>query len=161
MKKTAIILLAFGLFSGITSIAAAGEYASETIGVSYDIKEINNLEIENPNMNFVIEGGSSGGNSLTETVINYYNIATNHLPSVKLTAKLNADMPAGITLHMDAETPGTGTKNPGYLSATPHDVITGITPVSATHKKMEFTFTVTAEANPTPGSRSVILTLTD
>ncbi len=161
MKKTAIILLAFGLFSGMTYMAAAGEYASESIGVSYDIKEINTLEIDNPNMNFVIEGGSTGGDSLTDTRVNYYNLATNHLPSVKLTARLNADMPAGITLHMDAETPGTGTKNPGYLSATPHDVITGITPVSATHKKMEFTFTVTAEANPTPGNRSVILTLTD
>lgn len=161
MKKIMIILLAFALFSGMVSITVAGEYASQTIGVSYDIKDINTLEIENPNMNFVIEGGSAGDDSMVETVTNYYDITTNHLPSVKLTAKLNADMPAGITLYLDADTPGTGTKNPGNLSATPYDVITGITPVSSTHNKMVFTFTVTAEANPTPGSRSVILTLTD
>jgi hypothetical protein len=83
--------------------------------------------------------------------------------AAKLTAQLNASMPAGVTLTISmSATPGGTSLGPVALDATARDVLTGIAGFNGTSTNaITYTLSATAAAGVIPlQSRTVTLTLT-
>lgn len=79
----------------------------------------------------------------------------------KITAQLNAPMPAGVTLTVTLDAPGTATSlGPVALGTTPRDVVTGIGFALAT-RTISYQLSATLAAGVVPRqTRTVTLTLT-
>jgi len=79
----------------------------------------------------------------------------------KVTAQLNAPMPAGTTLQATfAAPPGAASAGPVALDATAHDLVTGIGRNISSTQLITYTFTATAAAGTMAAtSRTVTLTI--
>ena len=89
-----------------------------------------------------------------------YQITSNSATARKITAKLDLDLPAGITINVQFQSPGggavTAAKN---LTAAPQDVVTNISHLVATPKTITYTVTVTPSFSPQTISRTVTFTI--
>lgn len=89
-----------------------------------------------------------------------YSITTNSATARRITAKLDSDAPAGVTINVSFESPGgsavVAAKN---LTAAPQNVVTSITHVAASGITITYTVTVTPAVAPTTFSRTVTFTV--
>lgn len=89
-----------------------------------------------------------------------YSITTNSSTTRRITAKLDQDLPAGVTLNVQFQSPGgssvTAAKD---LTATPQNVVTSISQLVAAAKTITYTVTVAPSVAPGIITRTVTYTL--
>ncbi len=154
-------MLTFALMFGGASAAMAGVLDSASVGITYTVDKVNSLEIEDPNMDFQITGGSAGSGSLSATATNYYSVTTN-ITGAKITARISGTgLDSGLTLWVDPDPPGVGTGIKTTLTTTDKNIVTGISQVSKTHNRMLFTLNADVNVTPQFGNNTIVFTLTD
>jgi hypothetical protein len=149
------LLIAIALFVGAGGVASA-QVPQQTQHVPISVAAIDK---------FVVTGLSP----LTITINTFnptteftttYSITTNSPTARRITAKLDSDLPAGITINVQLENPGgsavTAAKN---LTATPQNVVTSISHLVATPKTITYTMTVAPSLSPRLISRTVTFTI--
>lgn len=154
-------MLTFALMFGGASAAMAGVLDSASVGITYTVDKVNSLEIEDPNMDFQITGGSAESGALSATATNYYSVTTN-ITGAKITARISGTgLDSGLTLWVDPEPPGVGTGIKTTLTTTDKNIVTGISQVSKTHNRMLFTLNADVNVTPQFGNNTIVFTLTD
>jgi len=154
-------MLTFALMFGGVSAAMAGVLDSASVGITYTVDKVNSLEIEDPNMDFQITGGSAESGALSATATNYYSVTTN-ITGAKITARISGTgLDSGLTLWVDPEPPGVGTGIKTTLTTTDKNIVTGISQVSKTHNRMLFTLNADVNVTPQFGNNTIVFTLTD
>jgi hypothetical protein len=93
-----------------------------------------------------------------------YSITTNGAAdSKKISARLDAAMPANVTLEVNVAAPGTGSISAGTVALTGSDteVVGSIEGVAASGVGISYTLSATVAATPVAGSRTVTYTIAD
>jgi hypothetical protein len=156
------VLSALLLFLAFAGTAFCGNTARITI--YYSVQAVNEISIDDASVTLAISGAPAGGNPATATATTNYDITTNGgTDSKKLTAALDTDMPADVTLSMNVAGPADGiSAGPSTITSSPSDVVTMIDSVAQSNIPMEFQLSATISAGMvSSGSRTLTLTLAD
>jgi len=157
------VYLLAGILSLSLSISAAD---SDTITVNYEVQAINELAISVASVTLTINSATAGSepDDATDNSTATYALTTNAATDAKkITAAIDTNMPANVSLYLTLGAP-TGGTSPGELliSATPADVVTAIEMVAESALSMTFRLSATVAAGVvTSASKTLTLTLTD
>ncbi|MFH1453590.1 MAG: hypothetical protein ABIH00_06390 [Armatimonadota bacterium] len=157
MKKLLIALVAIAFLAGA---AFAGTTDTQTI--YYEIDAINEIVFD-ADLTLTIDSATAGSepdqdfdNDMT------YNITTNETAGKKITAAINANMPANTTLTVYLNNPPGGeTQMWKYLNTTAQDVVKSIETVTGSPSYMVLVNAKVAAGLPADGSRVITFTLCD
>ncbi|MFH1453387.1 MAG: hypothetical protein ABIH00_05340 [Armatimonadota bacterium] len=156
MRKLLIILAAIAFF---TTSAFAGTTDTQT--VYYEIDAINELSMD-ADATLTVDSATAGSEPDFSVIDTFsYSITTNETAK-KITAALNANMPASTSLHIVLIEP-TGGSSPGYLalSTTAQNVVTSIETVAETENYAIRFYSNVAAGLPADSSRVITFTLCD
>jgi hypothetical protein len=143
---------------------AAAQYDTNTSTqlVSFEVEAVNQIVMSGlPSL--VISGAPVTGDTLAIATANASYAVTTNESSKKITAELDQDMPAGLTLWVSLGQP-TGASSAGaqVLSTTAADVVTDIAEVSESNLSVLYTLKATLGAGPVAAaSRTVTFTIID
>ena len=146
MKHCIFFVLTAAILAMVGSLAFAA--GSDTITVNYEVQAINEINIDDASVTLTITAATPGVDPTQVTDNTTYDITTNCAADAKkLTAELNSDMPAGLTLKINMTAP-TGATSPGAvtLAQAPVSALTAIDGVSEANINIEFSLDATAEA---------------
>lgn len=154
-RTASAVALMLAAFAGTAAAQAA------TQNVSYTVSSINDVNVS----------GNPGALTITTTAVpatdntTTYSVETNS-PSTapkKITAALNADMEAGLTLQVELTAPTTVgvSAGPQALSMTAVEVVGSLYQVSESGLAITYTLTANAMAAAATSSKTVTFTITD
>jgi hypothetical protein len=152
----------FLLFMSLAGTAFSG--SSSSIIIYYSVKAINEINIDGSSVTLTVSGAAAGQKPPTATAATTYDITTNGGDEGrKLTAAIDADMPAGVTLSLDVTGPASGiSSGSSTITSSPSDVVTMIGPVAQSDIPMSFQLNAAVIAGMiSAGSRTLTLTLAD
>jgi hypothetical protein len=155
MKTLRFVAPAFALvaLTAVKSHAQSGGTADQS--VTLEVKAINEIAF-NGSPSITINSASAGGAPVSQSANATYDITTNET-NKKVTASLDADLPAGFTLSASLAAPSGATSAGAVdLGFTGHDVVTGISTVSATGLNVTYTLTATAAAGVLPSATHTV-----
>ena len=156
MKKlTSILALAF-----ITTAAwAQSNVATQNVNIT--VNEIAVISVQGGLVNLTIDTATAGDDPEPATADVTYNVTTNGSDK-KITAELDSDMPAGLTLTADMDAPAAASSAGALsLSSTAVDLVTGISMLKANGLDLTYEASATLDAAPASYSRTVTYTITD
>ncbi len=152
MKKLSIIVL-------VVALSAMAFAQDATQNVTLTVGAVQKMSVSGP-ASLSISEGVAGTDALTSAVNNAttYNI-THNQTSRKITAALDVNMPADITLEISmASTKGTGDVTK-VLSTTAQDVVTAIARGADANRVITYTLSALASAGEFSGTRTVSFTI--
>jgi len=163
MRKLIVILMAVGIFLGLSGTALAGNTAEQT--VTYEVTAINELSTSGNPGALIVNSATAGSqpNEVKDTSTTYA-ITTNCKKNAKkITAAIDSAMPKKTTLKITLAAPTGGTtKGQKTLSTSAVNVVTGIDAVASSGHQITYDFSATAAAGVVASNtRTVTLTLTD
>jgi len=157
-KKIAVLASLLLLFTG-TAFAAG----NDTTTINYSVAAINELNLDGGPYSITINNATAGVDPDPEPYDGTWDITTNCATNAKkITAQINSDMPAGVSLWFDMQETTGAMAFPDYLSSTPINIVTSI---DATAQSNLYFF-LELEALATAGvvesaSKTLTVTLTD
>jgi len=127
--------------------------------VTLEVQAINQIAF-NGSPSLVISSATAGSAPTSATASATYDITTNDTDR-KITAQLDSDTPAGVTLSASLAAPSGATSAGAVpLTMTAQDVVTGINTVSASGLGVTYTLSATAAAGVLPSAtRTVTYTI--
>ena len=139
--------------------AASAQSASQTL--NFEIQNIAVLTLAPGSLTLVVNTATAGASYATPaSALSAYDI-TNNQGGHKITAAVDSNMPAGMTLTASLAAVGGGASAGAQtLTTTAVDVVTAIGAVSTSGSVIHYTLTVPAVASPTTWSRIVTYTIT-
>lgn len=161
MKKFWMILVVVGICLGVAGIVMAGSTADQT--ATFQVQAINEISVsDNPEV-MTIDSATAGSqpDAVTNTGTTY-SITTNGTDK-KITAALDSDMPAGVTLKMTLAAP-TGAESNGAvaLDDTAKNMVTGISTLAESGKTITYELSALVTAGVlSSNTRTVTLTIAD
>jgi hypothetical protein len=148
-------LIAIALFVGAGGVASA-QVPQQTQHVPLSVSAIDKFAVTGLSPLTITINTFNPTTEFTTT----YSITTNSATARRITAKLDQDLPAGVTINVEFDNPGgTAGTSPKDLTASPQNVVTGITHLVATPKKITYTITVAPSLSPRQISRTVTYTI--
>ncbi len=159
MKKSILNLTVLTLVSAaFAGQAFANATATQT--VSYEVAGIDEITVAG-SPSLVVNSAVAGSAPTIATAAGTYAITTNQ-DGRKITAQINSNMPANVTLSLNATAPSFATSSPvAELSTTPQDLVTGISKRSESGLSLGYSLSATAAAGVVPaGNKTVTLTIT-
>lgn len=156
MKKlTSILALAFIA----TAVWAQPNVATQNVNIT--VNEIAVISVQGGLINLTIDTATAGDDPTPATADVTYNVSTNGSDK-KITAALDSDMPAGLTLTANMSAPATASSAGALsLSSTAVDLVTGISTLKANGLDLTYEASATLDAVPDSHSRTVTYTITD
>ena len=130
--------------------------------VNFSILAINEIDVAAGPVNLTVNTATAGSQPAAATAPSSYSITTNaDADSKKITADLDAAMPAGVTLQVTVAAPSGGSTSAGTVTLTTSavDVVTGIEAVAASGVAINYTLSATVAAAPVTNSRVVTFTI--
>ena len=151
------ILATMALLATAGSVAQA-QSANQT--VNFEVTAINQLSVGGA-VTLTVNTATAGSTPTAATASSSYAITTNG-SNMKITAGLDGDMPAGLTLTANLAAPGVGTSaGVKPLADADTDLVTGITQVNASGVSIGYSLTATLAAGVVPAaSKTVTYTIT-
>lgn len=155
--KIAAALFAAGILC-LSQNAFGSSTATQT--VSFEVEGIDQLSVTG-SPSLVISSATAGGAPADATANATYAISTNQTDR-KITAQMDSDMPAGVTLSASVAAPSGATSTGAQpLSTEAVDVVTGISTLNESGKNITYTLSATSAAGVVPASsREVTYTIT-
>jgi hypothetical protein len=143
----------------LLALSAARASAQATQDVSLEVQAIDQLSFTG-SPSLVISTATAGSAPTSATANATYAITTNET-NQKITAQIDSDTPAGVTLSASLAAPSGGTSAGAVqLSTTAQDVVTGISTVNASGLNVTYTLSATAAAGVVPSTtRTVTYTI--
>ena len=161
MKKLAATLCVLALVVSWGGIALAADNASQT--VTYSVSAINEISVSGDPASLDITTATAGSdpNQVTDSSTTY-SISTNGTDK-KITAELDTDVAAGLTLEINLADPDGGgsatSAGDVTLTSSAADCVTSITGLAASAKTITYKFSATMAAGVV-GSTGKTVTLT-
>jgi hypothetical protein len=151
------LLLAAALLTCTATVARAQTGTQDLNG---EVQAINQIALTG-SPSLVISTAAAGSAPTSVTANAAYAITTNET-NRKITAQIDADAPAGVTIAASLAAPSGGTSAGAVLlSTTAQDVVTGISTVSTSGLNVTYTLSATAAAGVVPSfNRTVTYTIT-
>jgi hypothetical protein len=154
MKKVLIAVLAAATISAVFA-------QTDTQNVTFEVTAVNDISVTGaPSLTLSTLNAEGTAFEPATDATSTYSLFTNST-NMKITAALDLDMPAGLTLTLDMTAPsgavGTGSTE---LSATAADLVTNISQVSAQNLGMTYTLSGTPSATAAADTRIVTFTIT-
>ncbi len=163
MKTTQLFKLS-ALATAMGFILSGGAFAADstTQTVTYEVSEINELAVSGSPGALTVSEATAGSqpDAVTDATTSY-DVTTNATDR-KLTAAIDTDMPADVTLSLTAAAP-TGATAAGKVSltATAADLVTSITQVAESGLGLTYELDAEVTAGVVPSaSKTVTLTIT-
>lgn len=157
--KLGTVAMAVGL--ALSGSAFAGSSATQDVG--YQVTAINELSVSGNPGALTVNAATAGSqpNPVSDSSTTYA-ITTNETGK-KLTAAIDTAMPDNVTLSLTATAPSVGTSaGKKSLSASPVDVVTGITQVAESGIGLSYELSATVAAGVvSSSSKTVTLTIAD
>jgi hypothetical protein len=140
--------LRFALPAAALALAAnAGHAAAQTQTVTFEVQAINQMSVSGNPAGLAVNAAVAGSAPTPATDASTTWAITTNQTGTKVTAALDLDMPAGVTLTANLAAPAGATSAGAVaLSSTPADVVTGITKLNEAGKTITYTLSATAEA---------------
>ena len=153
MKKIFGIAVLVSVFWAV-SLAMAEDAVQQTITVR--VEAINEVSVNGESNTLVI--GSQKGSAANNAT---WAVTTNET-NKRLVGSIDADMPPGVTLCVELETPDKAFSNgPVVLSTTPQNLVTGISRVAEGDLEVVYTLSTESDSRAEQWQRVLTLTLTD
>jgi DNA-binding response OmpR family regulator len=151
-----VILSCLMLFAAAT----AGAQSTATQSVSYQVDAINQIAVTGT-PSLVVNTAVAGSAPTSATSTGSTWAVTTNQTGAKITASINSNMPAGVTLSATLGAPA-GASSAGIkaLTTVPVDMVTGITKLAASGLAIDYQLDATAAAGPQSGTRTVTYTIT-
>jgi len=160
MKKSILFTLMGALVLGLSGMAMAASTATQT--VTYEVQAINAIAVSGSPATLTVSAATAGSSpTQVSDATTSYGITTNE-SSRKITAAINTNMPAGITLTIDLVAPTGGTSAGDVsLSTVAADAVTGISTLAESSKMITYKLSATIAAGVVASaSKTVTLTIT-
>jgi hypothetical protein len=160
MKKSILFTLMGALVLGLSGMAMAASTATQT--VTYEVQAINAIAVSGSPATLTVSAATAGSSpTQVSDATTSYGITTNE-SSRKITAAINTNMPAGITLTIDLVAPTGGTSAGDVsLSTVAADAVTGISTLAESSKMIAYKLSATiATGVVASASKTVTLTIT-
>jgi hypothetical protein len=143
----------------LLALSAAGARAQATQDVTLEVQAINQITFTG-SPSLTISTATAGSAPTSATANASYAITTNEADR-KVTAQLDTDTPAGVTLAASLAAPsGATSAGAVQLSTTAQDVVTGIGTVNQSGLNVTYTLSATAAAGVVPSTvRTVTYTI--
>ena len=165
MKRTISILAAAAFFAFISESAIAQSSAQQTVNLSVSAVQL--IDVSSGSVTLSIDGSAAvaGTNAVGSATDNStsYSITHNNGANLRVTAQIDAAMPAGMTLSIDLANASNGTSAGAVdlSDGTAKDVVTTIAKGVVSAETISYSFAADADAGQFSGSRTVTLTLTN
>jgi len=150
MKQVlAIVLVAIFFSTAYASVTA-------TQKITIKVEAINEISVSGDPETFLISEDKS---SIVDSSTTYA-ITTNEA-NKKIIAKIDKELPKGLTLKVQLDPPKGATSNEVALSTTQQDVVLGMGPVAAKDMKIHYTLIVDEKPEIDESSVNVVFTIVD
>ena len=151
------ILATMALLATAGSVAQA-QTANQT--VNFEVTAINQLSVGGA-VTLTVNTATAGSAPTNATAASSYAITTNGT-NMKITASLDSDMPAGLTLTATMADPGVGSSaGAKTLAQAATDMVTGVTQINASGVSLDYELAATLAAGVvSSASRTVTYTIT-
>ena len=159
-KKIGLILL-IGLLLSLSGIGWAGNAANQT--VTFQVNAINEISVSGNPASLVVNTATAGSDpDQVSDSSTSYNITTNG-STKKITGQIDTTMPTATALTVNLTAPTGGTSQGDVsLSATPANLVTGITKKKGSNLSITYKFSATVDAGIiTSSTRTATLTILD
>jgi hypothetical protein len=135
--------------------------AQTTQTVQYQVAAINVIAVAG-SPTLVVAAAVPGSAPTPATSSGLTWAVTTNQSNAKITARINAAMPAGMSLTANLEAPTGGSLSTGTktLTTTAQDMVTGLTRVAQGGMDIIYVFTAAVTVGPTSGTRTVTYTIT-
>jgi hypothetical protein len=149
---------------GLAGAAAALATNAATQTVSFTIAAINEISVSASTLSLTVNSATAGSapTAATDNTTSYAITTNGGADGKRITAKINTDMPTGVTLSVELAAP-TGASSSGVvpLTLTPTSVVTGIDSVAQSGLQIAYTLSATQAAGQSTGSKTVTFTIED
>jgi hypothetical protein len=156
------IALAVAAALGLTAVTGAHAAGSAVQSFNVAVSAINELSVSGNPGTLTVNSATAGSapNGVTDASTTY--AITSNETNKKITAQLDVDMPAGITLGVLLTAPTGATAASQSLSTVAADVVTGISKLNESGKSISYTLAATAAAGTlTSAGKQVTFTIID
>lgn len=151
------ILATLALVAGAANVAMA-QTATQT--VTFQVNAINQISFAGA-PSLTVSTATAGSNPTSASDASATWAVTTNQTNAKITASINSNMPAGLTLSVVLNAPTGSTSFGGSLSTTSVDLVTGITKLAQGALGVTYTLDATAAAGVVAsGNRIVTYTIT-
>ena len=146
--------------AAIAAIIAAGSAANAsaqtaTQTVTYEVQAINQIAVSG-SPSLVISTAVAGSAPTSVTAAATYAITTNESDR-KITAQLDSDMPAGVTLSLQMAAPSGGASTGAQaLSTSAVDLVTGVSLLNEAGLGLTYTLSATSAAGVVPSATKTV-----
>jgi len=161
LKLVRSMLVGLVLLTLVSSAAMAGNTANQT--VTFEVQAINEVAVSGNPAALIVNSATAGSEPvLVSDASTTYDITTNGT-NKKITAAINTNMPANVTLTAALAAPTGGTSaGDTTLSTVAANVVTAITQKAETAKTITYKLSATVAAGVVVSdTKTVTLTLTD
>jgi len=163
MKKAVTIILTIALVLGVYGVAHAANNTA-TQSVTFRVDAINEISVSGDPGTLVIYKATPGRNPTPATDSSTKYAITTNGTGMKITAKIDTNMPTGLTLMVNLEAPNRAS-SPGDVVLIDNEakaVVTEISQVAQDNLTITYTLEATAQAAEVSyGMKTVTFTLTD
>lgn len=144
----------------LLSVATVAQAQTANQIVTFQVNAINQIGVAG-SPSLTINTATAGSEPTDATATASWAVTTNQ-SSAKITASLDSDMPAGLTLKVNLGAPSVGSSaGVKTLSSTSVDLVTGITKVAESALSIDYSLSATAAAGVVSSStRTVTYTIT-
>ena len=126
-------------------VASTGAAQSAQQTVTYEVQAVNQIAVSG-NVTLTVNSATAGQAPSANSAASSYAITTNE-SNKKITAGLNTNMPAGLTLQLTLGAPSGATSTGALtLTTTAQDAVTGISTLNASGLSISYTLTATSAA---------------
>lgn len=160
MKKLLTCLVVLGMVFGLTSLATAGNTATQT--VTYEVAAINEASVSGNPGALTVDTATAGSEpDDVSNALTTYAITTNGT-NKKITGSIDTAMPTGTTLKINLVAPeGATSAGDVTLSTTAADLVTGITKKKGSSLGITYKLSATVAAGEVASAtKTVTLTIT-
>lgn len=162
MKRLIAILAVVGLCFGVSGTAFA--LNSDTQTINFEVQAINELNIDDASVTLTVSTATAGLQPDQATDSSTYDITTNcGAESKKITAAIDTDMAAGLTLKINMTAPGDASSAGAVtLSSSAVDAVTAISAVAEADIAIAYSLDATVNAGVVASaSKTLTLTIVD
>jgi hypothetical protein len=149
LKKMAGVFAVLAFALGVTIVVMAATTATQNVQIT--VEQIDSVSVDgDPGVLQITAFGPAGEDTDSSTNLTY---GTNNIINRKVTAKVDSDLPAGVTLTVEIADSGIA---PVSLNTSNQDVVTNISSATSATKQI----TYAAQAAPGTADQSVSRTVT-
>lgn len=152
-------------FASLFAVAAAALSATDaqaqtaTQTVSYEVSAINEISVSG-SPSLVINDATPGSGLISASAAGTYAITSNQT-NRKITARIDTNMPANVTLSVQLAAPTNATSTAVNLTSVDQDVVTGISNVDQSGLSISYGLSATVAAGVVAaGNKTVTYTIT-